>query len=174
MRSRPVQKFREIMDQYNLGDPKDVLVLGSDADEIAKGEAVWALSHCHIKNDPDLEQSIVYFGTLLGTGTLTALRYLGDGVCSADGQGPQELARAVWGAGPVVKTLSRVCLVPQGKWGMAGAGPWVRPPQPPLVWIDSDVGPWSQQHYGRGVCPLVYTQNAHDSRWSSNMTEKHV
>jgi len=108
MRSRPVQKFREIMDQYNLGDPKDVLVLGSDADEIAKGEAVWALSHCHIKNDPDLEQSIVYFGTLLGTGTLTALRYLGDGVCSADGQGPQELARAVWGAGPVVKTLSRV------------------------------------------------------------------
>ena len=88
MRTRPVQHFRDLASRLSLDRPEDVLVLSSDADEIASGEAVWQLSHCEIRNSPNLTDSLVWFGTLMTKGSLTELHYLPDGNCSADEQPP--------------------------------------------------------------------------------------
>ena len=79
MRSAPVQKFREVMHKYIRSSPDDVLVLGSDADEIATGEAVWHLAHCELKGSPNLNEHVVYFGTVMAKHTLTTLQVHGPG-----------------------------------------------------------------------------------------------
>ena len=128
MRIRPMLHFEKIMDQYNLGDPSKVLVIGADADEIATGEAVWHLSHCEIKGNPDLNKYVVYFGTLMAKYAAHQLQVLGDGICAADNQAPLDLARTVWGSGPVAKTLEQACRdkqsprVQPGKVGCPGNG----------------------------------------------------
>ena len=107
MRTRPVELFRDILGRLALGPPEDVLVLSSDADEIATGEAVWRLSHCEARGGP-LRDRVVFFGALFSKDDLRHLVPVPDGECAADYQRPAELAPMVWGSGPVGMSLARV------------------------------------------------------------------
>uniref|UniRef100_A0A7S4CWQ3 Glycosyltransferase family 92 protein n=1 Tax=Eutreptiella gymnastica TaxID=73025 RepID=A0A7S4CWQ3_9EUGL len=108
MRTAAVQKFHAVMHKYPLDSPDRVLVLGSDLDEIATGEAIWHVSHCELKGHRDLNDHLVYFGTLMAKYTLSTLQPIHNARCAAGHQEPWELAACVWGAGPVVKTLRTV------------------------------------------------------------------
>ena len=144
MRTWPVEQFRKIMGNYTTAAPSEVLVLGSDADEIATGEAVWRLSRCELRGAPALDEWTVYFGALETKYTADSLEALADGPCAADQQEPRELARAVWGSGPVARTLARVLReevsprAPPAQFG-CNARPWktkkvpAPPPGPPFV-----------------------------------------
>eukprot|EP00668_Euglena_longa_P031474 GGOE01040683.1.p1 GENE.GGOE01040683.1~~GGOE01040683.1.p1 ORF type:complete len:490 (-),score=142.02 GGOE01040683.1:55-1524(-) len=108
MREDPMEQFRHLMSRYRLDPPEQVLAIGSDADEIASGEAVYHLSRCALHPEVDLDNRIVYFGTLMAKYSLSTLQILRDGRCSAGHQEPGDLAPYVWGAGPVGMTLRRV------------------------------------------------------------------
>lgn len=64
MREEPLRQFRAVWQRYGLDAPERVLAIGSDADEIARGEAVYRLARCELRPGLDLDERIVYFGTL--------------------------------------------------------------------------------------------------------------
>eukprot|EP00667_Euglena_gracilis_P007858 EG_transcript_7943 len=108
MREEPLRQFRAVWQRYGLDAPERVLAIGSDADEIASGEAVYRLARCELRPGLDLDERIVYFGTLMAKYSLSRLQILRDGRCSAGHQEPGDLAPYVWGAGPIGMSLRRV------------------------------------------------------------------